>query len=951
VSETAEVAALRAELVLATRERDELAARNTRLGAQIKTFRKLYELGQRTSATRELGQILALLPPFARAELGYERSVVFVDDARNGELRAAVWAGYEAEGGEAGGAGGWAERLSLLSLSSYDTLPTRLRAERTFVFDPSAGAAAPGAGDEIDPLAAALGLESYVACPLDGEHGDLVGILLAGNTSASTLPPSVARGREGRDRREAAYALANLAAQASSAIGNCLLYRALADQRKLLEEKVEQRTRELSEAYADLTRLNSLKSKLFANVSHELRTPLTLSIGPLEELLRRGDELPAADREEYLRTTYNNQLRLLKLINNLLDFSKIDAGKMTSSFQLEDVVGSLRFYVSTIQAAAQSRRMSLVLEADAPEAFVFLDHDKFEKIAMNLLSNAFKFTPDGGRIEVRVRSAGEHVDIDVEDTGVGIAEGAIDTIFDRFSQIEAAEKRPYEGTGIGLAMVKEFVALHGGSIGVASRLGEGTTFTVRFPRGHAHLEPETVIAGLAVVPDSLRPWQAIEPRPPEDEVASSDPLRSPPSPALAVRPPAGVLIDGAASAPSLAPSSSHGSDQGALVLVVDDIRDMRRFLSQLLGKRYRVETARDGLEGLSKARELHPDVIVSDVMMPRMTGYEFCSAIRGDPELSRTPFILLSAKAELARKLEGLEHGADDYLVKPFNASELLMRVRNLIRLHHQERELLNALRELEERDGIITEELQQACEFQQSILHAPPRVPGFEIEVLYRPLELVGGDIYDVEVSADGRIRLFIADATGHGVKASLTTMLIKSEYEFEKRRDAPPGLLLQRLSARVASGYGRLGVHFTAACVEIDPARRTLTCASAAHPPGIVVQQGRPSELPTGGTFMGLVPDAEFPEHERPFEPGDSLYLYTDGVLDEWSAEGDPFGERRLLQAIEEASAEGALAGGLVYDRLDAFIGEGRPQYDDMTLIGLLWGAAPPGHPEETQ
>jgi sigma-B regulation protein RsbU (phosphoserine phosphatase) len=389
---------------------------------------------------------------------------------------------------------------------------------------------------------------------------------------------------------------------------------------------------------------------------------------------------------------------------------------------------------------------------------------------------------------------------------------------------------------------------------------------------------------------------------------------------------------------------------GSMVLIVDDAPDMRFFISRVLSKRYRVILACDGEEGLEKARTHHPDLIVSDVRMPRMDGHQLCQAIRHDPELHRTPLIMLSSQADPAQKIAGLEQGADDYLAKPFHAEELLTRVRNLIRLHHQERELLNAFRELEERDSLITDELTQAKEFQQSILPRPPLIEGLTIETLYEPLELVGGDLYDIEAVGPDRVRMLLCDATGHGMRAALTTMLIKSEYEFIKEPGAGPGALLAALNDRIANAYGRLDVRFTAACVDLDRAAGVLRYAVAAHPGPVLVHEGKARELAGEGAFLGLVPGITFDEHTTPFGPGDRLYLYTDGLTEEWSPGGEAFGEQRLMEALEEAATQGALGAPIVYDRVGRHIEQGHPHYDDLTLLGVWWGS-PPGDEKETR
>lgn len=413
------------------------------------------------------------------------------------------------------------------------------------------------------------------------------------------------------------------------------------------------------------------------------------------------------------------------------------------------------------------------------------------------------------------------------------------------------------------------------------------------------------------------------------------------------RPPSSPLWSSSDGTP--VPTFSFDS-QGATVLVVDDAGDGRRFVAHVLKKRYRVIAACDGVEGLERAREARPDLIVSDVVMPRMDGIEFCRQIRADAELSRTPVILLSANDNIARKIEGLTHGADDYLSKPFNANELLTKARNLIRIHYQERELMNALRALEERERIVSDDLRQAREFQQSILPPPPRVPGLTADVLYQPVGPVGGDIYDIQSLDEHRLRFFLADATGHGVQASLTTMLIKSEYEFAKQGDADPAQVLARLNDRIASTYASLGMRFTAACVEVDKKLRRVRYSAGAHPAPLLLHHGYARELPASGPFLGLMAGVEFPLHEEAFGPGDRVYLYTDGITEEWNGPGEAFGEDRLFRALEEVADQGALAGAFIYDQVCRFIEGGREQYDDMTLLGVWWGQ-PPGYDKEKQ
>jgi sigma-B regulation protein RsbU (phosphoserine phosphatase) len=383
----------------------------------------------------------------------------------------------------------------------------------------------------------------------------------------------------------------------------------------------------------------------------------------------------------------------------------------------------------------------------------------------------------------------------------------------------------------------------------------------------------------------------------------------------------------------------------ATVLLVDDVADMRRFIGDVLASEYRVVMAEDGLQALEMARRLQPDIVVSDVMMPRMTGYELCDALKRESgELARVPVILLSAKADLATKLEGLEHGADDYLVKPFNARELQSRVRNLLHLRLHERELVRALHALEERDAIITDDLRQAREFQQSTLPELPYVPGMHLSAAYRPLHMVGGDFYDLFVTETGALRVFIADATGHGVRASLVTMCIKGEYEAIKHRSSSPGEVLRALNDRITRVYGHLGVRFTAACADIEAVHGRLDLACAAHPPPCIVRGDRAELSASGGEFLGLRPGAAVFEERHLLQAGDRVHLYTDGLTEQWNRRGESFGEEGLLRVLARHTGDGGSHAPSIVDQITEFVGGAEQLEDDLTLVSIeLYEAAP--------
>ena len=394
-----------------------------------------------------------------------------------------------------------------------------------------------------------------------------------------------------------------------------------------------------------LLELDRQKTAFFSNVSHELRTPLTLILGPLVEALQadggvRDDVRPA------LESAHRNSQRLLRLVNTLLDFSRMEAGRMQARFERVDIGALTADLASAFRSAIEKAGLELVIEAEPIDAPVYVDRHMWEQIVLNLVSNAFKFTLLG-RVTVSTRGRGPLVEVRVRDTGVGIPEHALPYVFDRFRRVEGARGRSHEGSGLGLALVHELVRLHGGTIAVESRLDHGTTFTLSWPAGSAHLPADSIVSDAPAAPliassayaDEALRWLA-----PSDAEA-----RDAPAPAI------------------------HTT--GGRVLFADDNADMRDYARRLLGAQWRVDTASDGLEALRVARERRPDVIVTDVMMPSLDGFGLLREVRADPALRQTAVIMLSARAGEEARLEGLAAGADDYLVKPFSARDLVARV------------------------------------------------------------------------------------------------------------------------------------------------------------------------------------------------------------------------------------------------------------------------------------
>jgi PAS domain S-box-containing protein len=412
----------------------------------------------------------------------------------------------------------------------------------------------------------------------------------------------------------------------------------------------------------ELAELDRAKTTFFSNVSHEFRTPLTLILGPLNELRAGVGQDEAAQRE--LEVIHRNALRLNKLVNTLLDFSRLEAGRMEAQYQPIDLSAATIELASVFQSAVE--RAGLVLAVDCPPLGepVFVDRDMWEKLVLNLLSNALKFTFDG-TITVRIRRQGSDAVVTVADTGVGVPAAELSRLFERFHRIENVRARSNEGSGIGLALVSELVGLHGGTITADSAEGAGTTFTIRLPFGSAHLPADAVSAGDVAQASlgSAAPYvhETLRWLPSVDGSAVPGVVEAPPVPGASISP-----VPGPA----------------ARVLIADDNTDMREYLTRLLGAAgYLITAVTDGQEALEAVRVEIPELVISDVMMPRLDGLGLLSALRMDPRTAAVPVLLLTARAGEEASGEGLAAGADDYLVKPFAAADLISRVRANIEL------------------------------------------------------------------------------------------------------------------------------------------------------------------------------------------------------------------------------------------------------------------------------
>ena len=389
----------------------------------------------------------------------------------------------------------------------------------------------------------------------------------------------------------------------------------------------EQKTLQLKE-------LDDIKSNFFANIAHEFRTPLTLILSPLREM---AQGVFKGNQHFYFGLMKRNAERLLNLVNQLLDLSKLESGKMQLNLEKQELGKFIKNLAHSFQSLADRKeiqyRIFLPNSKDGQDLWGQFDGDKLEKVITNLLSNAFKFTPEEGMVSLKVSAQDQDLHLEVIDNGLGIPKEKIGNIFDRFYQVTDTEYRTDEGSGIGLALTKELVELHGGTITVESEEKAFTSFKVVLP--------------ILVQATDLSPSETLSPK-----ITASTPAKE---------------------------EKTNGLADASIVLVVEDNEDLREYIQERLQPSFKVETAENGRVGMDKAKAMIPDLIISDVMMPEMNGIEMCEALKQDIQTNHIPIIMLTAKGEMEDKLAGLEKGADDYLSKPFDARELEIRIKNLV--------------------------------------------------------------------------------------------------------------------------------------------------------------------------------------------------------------------------------------------------------------------------------
>ena len=394
-----------------------------------------------------------------------------------------------------------------------------------------------------------------------------------------------------------------------------------------------------------------LKSSFFANISHEFRTPLTLILGPAEKIISRVSD------EKVLRDANiikNNSVRLLQLVNQLLDLSRLEAGRLKLEASKGNIVSFVKGIALSFESLAESKDIMLKILSEKEFIELYFDKEKMTKILTNILSNALKFTPEEGKITISIRELAGNVEVKIRDTGIGIAQEEIPKLFNRFYQVDSSHTREFEGTGIGLALTKELAELHHGSISIESEMEQWTEFTIKLPIGKDHLKDEEIVPEKIGTPEEIKSNIYLESTNDQNKITNE------------------ILQE------------NIGHDEKTIILIVEDNYDMREYIKDFLSNEYLLEEAVNGEQGFRKAEKIIPDLIISDMMMPKMDGNELTRILKNDERTSHIPVILLTAKSGRENKIEGLKTGADDYLTKPFDVKELQIRIENLIKVRRK---------------------------------------------------------------------------------------------------------------------------------------------------------------------------------------------------------------------------------------------------------------------------
>jgi len=664
-----------------------------------------------------------------------------------------------------------------------------------------------------------------------------------------------------------------------------------------------------------LKEMDRLKTEFFANISHEFRTPITLTLGPLEQILKgRYGDYPDAVRCQ-LQVAERNQERLLGLVNQILDLSKLEAGRMQLKASLvPDINHFIEERIGPFCTLTEKRGVELRtrLNPELSGFEIYVDGEKLEKLIYNLMSNAIKFTKEG-HVEVSTEIHDGKFRLNIKDTGIGIKSDQLPHIFDRFRQADGSESRDYAGTGLGLALVKEIAHLHGGEVTVHSQYGKGSQFHVMLPLGKAHLDPSTLV-NIAE----------------ESPTTDSEPQR------VIVIQEGGTDQEGTDTYNKEAEDALDSAKP--VILYVEDNPDLRMHIRNLLIDHYNVFLASDGQDGLSKVRRYKPDLILTDQMMPRMSGNALLRAIRNDPKLRGIPIVFLTAKAGKEARIDSLDAGADDYIAKPFDEGELLVRIRNLLNARAQERELADLNERLTAKIASQTADLELAAQIQKILLpRASLDLDDYAIAGKNIPAKQVGGDYYDFIPLDDHRIGITLGDVCGKGLPASLLMANLQATVRGQGFFNITANQCLVRANKLLYHSTDRKT--FVSLFYGIlDTNKHTLYYANAGQNPPLLFSPGAaPVALEARGIVLGAMEASTYEQSEIALQSGDFLMIHSDGLNEAVNEQSEEFGEKRLREIpviYQQESADELVE--RILSAVKFFIRDAE-QHDDMTLVIL--------------
>jgi two-component system sensor histidine kinase ChiS len=681
-----------------------------------------------------------------------------------------------------------------------------------------------------------------------------------------------------------------------------------------------------------------MKDDFLATTSHELRTPLHGIMGLTESMLRSELGQINEAQKENLKLIRESAGHLTGLVNEILDFSKLRSGKADIFLEKTRIADIAATVVSLMKHSAAQKGLNLELDAKAsPE--ITADRRRLRQILINLVGNAIKFT-DTGEIRLIVESADKGgVRITVRDTGCGINKNDLARIWNPFEQAENPDIRRSGGTGLGLPIAKHLVELHGGAIHAESVPGEGTSFIVELP---ATPPMKGIQKSLPDVPTDRNPIPA------HAFTMTSSPAE-------------------AGEEKNYRPRRNIAT---AKILAVDDDPINLRVIEHICRVAgYSTATAPSGTEALQILAEQNIDLVLLDLMLPGMSGFEVCQKMRADESLQNVPIIMVTARDTAADLIKGFATGANDYITKPFNREELLVRIENqlvikqmldmeksvsnglriekdsITNLYQRSQDLKESTLQMLEWERIVREDINIAHSFQMKLMTHAKNITGLESSIIYQPILKLGGDIYDIFEIRPGVARVFLADATGHGITASLNTVKILSEYATMKDSLPSPREVVSLLNRRFCALYDAYHIVFTCVVADIDTIEETVTVATAGHPECYLLSGGSVSAMKPRGPIVGFSETYEYPSQTHPFKQGDIILLYTDGLID---LVGDQHGGARnpdfnvwekiesRIKRINTVLSLDEIIASVIQPPADERLSRGRAE-DDITIITI--------------